>query len=279
MTLQSSGPISFSNINSELDGAGTFSIANTIPRTLVYKPTGSISASDFYGKSAKGWSNQTNPLTASYDYDNVIAGIDDFTTGVGHIYVRTVNRWNQIYPGPYPYEPMFDNNNSTFVTWGSSVNRTSRSFVLGRRFLGVGNGKVDSFHVNVTYLIHNSSSTSKGFIPQLYSKVQYATHDDPNADNTTQISSSVVDNSTGGIWHALDQMYINGYGNISLNVDFTWNINADTFVTNGQKRWAWIFFRLSTGNAYVEFRNTNQYPNERDNVNEADLHVRNAVAL
>ena len=54
MTLQTTGPISFSNINTELGVASTTtrSLNDTTSRTLAGVASGTISMSNFYGKSA-----------------------------------------------------------------------------------------------------------------------------------------------------------------------------------------------------------------------------------
>jgi len=56
MALQNSGPISFNNINVELNFTGTaqLSLGSAAARTLAGVPSGQIRMSDFYGKSNTG---------------------------------------------------------------------------------------------------------------------------------------------------------------------------------------------------------------------------------
>ena len=58
MALQTTGPISFANINTELGVASTTtrSLNDTTSRTLAGVASGTISMSNFYGKSAVSWS-------------------------------------------------------------------------------------------------------------------------------------------------------------------------------------------------------------------------------
>lgn len=55
MTLQSSGPISLTDINNEIGygSSAQISPSDSVPRRLANKPSGTISLSDFYGQTGK----------------------------------------------------------------------------------------------------------------------------------------------------------------------------------------------------------------------------------
>lgn len=91
MTLQSSGAISFANINTELGVASTTtrSLNDTVARTLAGVASGAISMSNFYGKSSSvtvSYTYTTNTQNASLN----VSTIGGYVSGVTTITV-TVN--------------------------------------------------------------------------------------------------------------------------------------------------------------------------------------------
>jgi len=69
MTLVTTGAISASMINTELgrEMAAILSLNSTVARALVAKPTGTLSFSDFYGKSA----TPTREPASGFLYDGI----------------------------------------------------------------------------------------------------------------------------------------------------------------------------------------------------------------
>ena len=117
MALQTTGPISFANINTELGVASTTtrSLNDTTSRTLAGVATGTISMSNFYGKSAVSWSPDGGTSGPGVTLSDWAAGGNDASVTI------TCNQsatWTYFESGqPDAYASIASGNSATSITF------------------------------------------------------------------------------------------------------------------------------------------------------------------
>lgn len=83
MSLQSSGPISFLNIRTQLGTSGPLSLGSTAARGLSGDITGPVKMNDFYGKPVHGSQNFTTPGTYTFTVPYGISSLSVNVIGAG----------------------------------------------------------------------------------------------------------------------------------------------------------------------------------------------------